>query len=63
MIRVGIIGAGFMGKMHSEVYKLLPDVKVVAVSDLFEDKAREIAEPHGGEIYSSGENLIQRSIR
>lgn len=33
MIRVGIIGLGFMGRMHYGVYDKLPDARVVAVSD------------------------------
>ena len=33
MIRIGIIGLGFMGRMHYGVYDKLPDARVVAVSD------------------------------
>jgi len=33
MIRIGIIGLGFMGRMHYGAYENLPDARVVAVSD------------------------------
>jgi predicted dehydrogenase len=33
MIRIGIIGLGFMGRMHYGVYDKLPEARVVAVSD------------------------------
>lgn len=33
MIRVGIIGLGFMGRMHYGAYEQLPEARVVAVSD------------------------------
>jgi predicted dehydrogenase len=33
MIRIGIIGLGFMGRMHYGVYEKMPDARVVAVSD------------------------------
>ena len=38
MIRVGIVGLGFMGKMHFRCYKALEDVQVVAICDT--DKAK-----------------------
>ena len=37
MIKVGICGAGFMGKMHAACYTAIPDVKVVAVADAHEE--------------------------
>jgi predicted dehydrogenase len=33
MIRIGIVGLGFMGRMHYGVYESLPDAQVIAVSD------------------------------
>lgn len=33
MIRIGIIGVGFMGRMHQNVLRQFPDVEVVAVAD------------------------------
>ena len=38
MIRVGIVGFGFMGKMHFRCYQAQKDVQVVAICDI--DKAR-----------------------
>src|SRR5947209_13142319 len=33
MVRVGIIGLGFMGRMHYGTYGKIPEARVVAVSD------------------------------
>ena len=33
MIRVGIIGFGFMGRMHDRCWRALPDVRIAAVCD------------------------------
>ena len=33
MLKVGIVGFGFMGRMHFRHWKMLPDVKIVAVCD------------------------------
>ena len=41
MIKVGIIGFGFMGAMHFRCYKALADAKLVAVCDIDEDKLKD----------------------
>ncbi len=63
MIRVGLIGAGFMGGMHSACYQALADeeVLIVAVADLIEDKAKTVAEKFGADIYSTGMELIEEA--
>lgn len=39
MLRVGIVGLGFMGKMHFEIYRAMPEkVAVVAIADVGRDK-------------------------
>ncbi len=43
MTRVGIIGAGFMGSMHANVYSMLPDVKIVGIADIRGEKAKSLA--------------------
>jgi predicted dehydrogenase len=37
-VRVGIIGMGFMGRMHLSAYRQLPSAEVVAFADLDKDK-------------------------
>ena len=32
MLRVGIVGFGFMGRAHLEAYQKLPDAEVVAIA-------------------------------
>lgn len=56
MIKVGLIGCGFMGSMHANCYKNIEGVKVVAVADLRREKAEELA--FGAEIYADGKELI-----
>ena len=38
MIKVGIVGLGFMGKMHFRCYRALEDVQVVAICDIDKTK-------------------------
>lgn len=56
MIKVGLIGCGFMGSMHANCYKYIDGVKVTAVADLRREKAEELA--NGADIYSDGKDLI-----
>jgi len=42
MVRVGIVGFGFMGKMHLRCYRALNDVTVVAVCDAEQSRLKNI---------------------
>ncbi len=59
MIKVGLIGCGFMGAMHANCYKNIEGVKLVAVADIRREKAEELA--CGAEIYSDGKDLIEKA--
>lgn len=62
MIKVGLLGAGYMGRTHTEVYKIISliyDVKVVGVCDKRYEKAEKIAKIHGAKIYFSAEEMIE----
>ena len=43
-IKIAVIGVGVMGKNHARIYSEIPDCELVAVSDLEEKKAKEIAD-------------------
>ena len=43
MLKIGLIGCGFMGTMHANCYKNLEGVELAAVADLRREKAEEIA--------------------
>jgi len=58
MVKVGILGAGFMGGMHAEVYQNLPNAELVAVADRDLDKARKLAGKYGAIAYSTAEDLF-----
>ncbi|MGQ9631048.1 MAG: Gfo/Idh/MocA family protein [bacterium] len=59
MVKVGIVGAGVMGRTHGEAYKNIPSAKVVAVADVRREEAGKLAEPFGAKVYPSGEKLIE----
>jgi predicted dehydrogenase len=58
MVRVGLVGAGFMGKMHANVYSVLEDATLVAVADTASGVAAEVAGQWGAKAYESFEAMM-----
>ncbi len=46
-IKCAVIGTGYLGKFHAEKYAALPGCELVAVVDLDEQVAKEVAEKNG----------------
>lgn len=64
MVKIGLIGAGFMGSTHLACYEKLmniKDFKVTAIADLDFDKASKYAEKFGAVAYKTGEELIEKA--
>ncbi|MFN8453143.1 MAG: Gfo/Idh/MocA family oxidoreductase [Anaerolineae bacterium] len=49
MLKVGILGAGFMGSTHARAFAKLPEVQVIAISSRSQEKAAKLAEEVGAE--------------
>ena len=58
MIKVGLIGAGFMGAMHANCYKNLEGVELCAIADIRSEKAKELAEGTSAQLFGDGKELI-----
>lgn len=61
MLKVGLIGCGFMGAMHANCYKNIEGVQVVAFADIRKEKAEELANSSNATIYSDGKDLINNA--
>src|SRR5215218_6100600 len=58
-LRIGVVGAGQMGRYHIErLAGSVPDARVAVVSDVFVDGARQVAEGVGARAYADGHELI-----
>jgi UDP-N-acetylglucosamine 3-dehydrogenase len=57
-MRVGLVGAGFMGGVHLNAYAGIPDVEVVGVADARVEAAVAGAEMTGARPYASYEELV-----
>jgi UDP-N-acetyl-2-amino-2-deoxyglucuronate dehydrogenase len=63
MLRVGILGCGGIARAHAGAYGQFPDrCRVVAVADIFAEKARELAAAIGPEVSAcSPDELLART--
>ncbi len=58
MLKVGLIGCGFMGTMHCNCYKNIAGVEIVALADIRREKAEALAGGTNATIYGDGKDLI-----
>lgn len=59
MLKVGLIGCGFMGAMHANCYKNIEGVEIAAIADIRREKAEALANGTNAKIYSDGRELIE----
>jgi UDP-N-acetylglucosamine 3-dehydrogenase len=57
-MKVGIVGAGFIGAIHLSAYANMPEVEVVGVADALPEIAATGAAVVGARAYSSYEDLV-----
>jgi UDP-N-acetylglucosamine 3-dehydrogenase len=57
-LRVGVVGAGFIGAIHLGAYANMPEVEVVGVADALPEIAATGAAVVGARTYSSYEELV-----
>lgn len=57
MLKVGVLGAGFMGSTHARAFAKLPDVQVVGVSSRSAEKAAALAKEVGAQPYADALTL------
>jgi predicted dehydrogenase len=57
-LRVGVVGVGYLGRIHAKIYAGMPNVTLVGVSDVNADAARPIAEQYGCEAYTDPNALL-----
>ncbi|MEW6108833.1 MAG: Gfo/Idh/MocA family oxidoreductase [Nitrospirota bacterium] len=57
-VRVGVIGVGYLGRHHARIYSELEDAELVAVADVDNRKAEEIAKTYGCRSFSAYSDVI-----
>ena len=63
MVRVGLVGLGFMGQQHFQIYQGMENVELVAVCDVIPERASEKAPSVGGNIGEASELDLSAQAR
>jgi predicted dehydrogenase len=59
-VRTGVVGVGALGKHHTRLYAESPLAELVGVTDVDIERAGQIAEEYGCEVFSSVSELAER---
>lgn len=57
-VRIGIVGAGFIGRIHYNAYKKVNEAQVTAVADKRKEYARQLADSTDIRVYSSLDEML-----
>lgn len=57
-VKCAVIGTGYLGKFHAQKYAGLDDCELVAVVDINEAAAKEVADQHGAMALTSYKSLL-----
>ncbi|MBU4310121.1 Gfo/Idh/MocA family oxidoreductase, partial [bacterium] len=59
-IRVVVIGVGHLGQHHARIYSAMPDVELVGVVDIDEERSKRIAQEYKTAAYSEYTQVLKR---
>lgn len=59
-VKVGFIGVGGISRVHLEYLAKSQDAKIVAVSDIAEEKARQVGATYGASAYVNYEEMLDK---
>lgn len=62
MIRVGVVGYGTMGQLHSQSFQELADVKLTVVADSDPDRRAMAQRDYGVDVVESVEEMLQKNV-
>ncbi len=57
-LKCAVIGTGYLGKFHAEKYASIEDCELVAVVDINEQAAKDVAEKHGADALTDYSSLL-----
>jgi predicted dehydrogenase len=61
VLRVGIVGAGFMGTTHAASIVELDNAKLVGFYDLITEKSEKLSKRFGGKVFKTADELFKES--
>jgi len=62
MVKVGIIGAGYIAGSHADAYDAHPDAELVYVTDSLPEKAEALARRYGATVAEHSDELLASDV-
>src|SRR5271165_1006659 len=62
MIRVGIVGLGFMGRMHYRCWKAIPDATITAICEANPKVLAAAGEPSKGNVEGAADHIDLKDV-
>ena len=62
MLKVGVIGAGAMGKNHIRIYSEMPDVELAGISDIDKDLVESLAQQYDTKAYTDYKEMLASGL-
>ncbi len=59
-LRVGVVGVGYLGRIHARIFARLNDVDLVGIADTNETEGRGVAEECGCQAYIDASSLLDK---
>jgi predicted dehydrogenase len=60
MIKIGLLGAGHLGKIHLKLLKEIPEFQIFGFYDIDSEKSKQVSAEYGVHSFSSSEELISK---
>lgn len=60
-LKVGIIGAGYMGSAHARVYSKIKEANLIGICD-FNSKKKSLSKKYGCDFFSNFEDILKKDI-
>lgn len=57
-LKIGVVGVGYLGRIHAKIYAAMPEVELVGVVDTDQTVAEAIANEHGCAAYTDPDALV-----
>ncbi len=58
-VRLGVMGAGILGRRHARVFAEVEGARVVGVADLLVERAQVAAEPMGAAVFADAASMLE----
>ncbi|KOR29458.1 oxidoreductase, partial [Achromatium sp. WMS1] len=62
ILRVGVIGVGYLGRFHALIYSKMLQVKLIGIFDRNLERAHEVATEIGCKAFATAEELLGRGV-